>query len=433
MKHPFAAITTAALLVNLLVSNSRAAEPFVPNYDEAKIPPYTLPDPLVFSSGRPVGTAREWKNKRRPEILRLFEENVYGRLPDKPRRMTWEVTSTDKMALGGKATRKEVSLYFDGRKDGPKMDLLIYLPNGVKTPAPVFLGLNFRGNQTISPDPGIAINTGWNPGNASEGIVNNRATEASRGKLASRWATALILDRGYALATAYCGDLEPDHAEGWKTGIRSTLASVQGKQTLMTNESSAMSAWAWGLSRAVDYFAKDRDIDERRVAVMGHSLLGKAALWAGACDERFAIVISNESGCGGAALSKRIYGETVGRINNSFPHWFNATFKTYNDREGALPVDQHMLLALMAPRPLYVASAEGDQWADPRGEFLSAKHTGPVYQLLGKEGVGVAEMPGVNQPVGRTVGYHMRSGKHDVTDYDWEQYLNFADRHGLRK
>lgn len=408
---------------------SRAAEPFVPNYDEAKVPQYTLPDPLVFHSGQPVKSARDWKNKRRAEVLRLFEDHMYGRLPDKPRRMKWEVTSEDTSALGGLAARKEVSIYFDGRKDGPKMDLLLYLPNAAKKPAPVFLGLNFRGNHAIHSDPGITLNTGWNPGNAAEGVVNHRATEAARGRMASRWAVEMILRRGYGLATIYCGDLEPDHPGGWKTGIRSMLASAQNRGMEMETESSAMCAWAWGLSRALDYFEKDRSVDARRVAVMGHSRLGKAALWAGATDERFAIVISNNSGCGGAALSRRQFGETVGRINTSFPHWFNATFKTYNHREDALPLDQHMLLALIAPRPLYVASAEEDRWADPRGEFLSARHAEPVYRLLGRTGLGVKEMPVLNQPVGETVGYHIRTGKHDVTDYDWEQYLNFADRH----
>jgi hypothetical protein len=336
------------------------------------------------------------------------------------------------------------------------MDILIYLPHDAPAPVPVFLGLNFEGNHSIHTDPGITLSKQWMRPNKETGIVNNHATEESRGKSASRWQVEKILARGYGVATIYYGDIEPDFPEGWKQGLRSVsrVEDIAEQKTFVgwlkkrakekaaggggakqetavpgADHWGAIGAWAWGLSRAMDYFETDDDIDAKHVVLMGHSRLGKTALWAGAQDERFAVVISNNSGEGGAALSRRRFGETIERINTSFPHWFCANYKKYNNNEDASPVDQHLLIALMAPRPVYVASAAEDLWADPRGEFLAAKNAGPVYRLLGKEGLGADEMPGANQPVGGDIGYHIRSGKHDVTEYDWDQYLNFADKH----
>ena len=415
-----------------VLMSATGAEPFKPNYDEGKVPQYTLPDPLVLTDGSKVVDARSWRTKRRAQLLEQFRTHVYGRSPVRPEEMTFQVTSLVRDALGGLATRKEVSVYFTGKKDGPKMDILIYLPNAAKKPTPAFLGLNFGGNHAVHSDPGITLSGQWMRESADAGVANNRATEASRGKEASRWQVEKLLQRGYALATVYYGDIEPDFAEGWKLGVRGALSPNGASTVFALDDWGAIGAWAWGLSRALDYLETDKDIDARHVTVIGHSRLGKTALWAGAQDERFAIVISNDSGCGGAALSRRQFGETVERINNVFPHWYCGNFKKYNLKEADLPVDQHELIALVAPRPVYVASAEEDRWADPRGEFLSAKYAEPVYRLFGKKGLGVDGMPPVNQPVGDTIGYHIRTGKHDVTDYDWEQYLNFADRHFAR-
>lgn len=429
MLRSTATLTIMTLSLACLSAEAQRTPAFQPNYDEAKVPAYTLPDPLVLADGRPVKNARTWRTKRRAEILELFQTHVYGRNPIRSAKLSFDVTSVDRQALGGKATRQEVSIFLTGRKDGPKMDLLIYLPNDVKKPVPAFLGLNFFGNHTIHSDPGITLSQQWMRDSAELGVVNNRATEASRGKRASRWQVETILARGYALATVYYGDLELDSADGWKEGVRAALSPDGANTEFAPDDWGAIGVWAWGLSRALDYLERDRDIDAKRVAVMGHSRLGKTSLWAGAQDERFAIVISNDSGCGGAALSRRQFGETVERINSAFPHWFCGNFKKYNRNEAELPVDQHQLIALMAPRPVYVASAEEDRWADPHGEFLAAKHAEPVYQLFRKAGLHVEEMPPLNQPVGDTIGYHIRTGAHDVTAYDWEQYLNFADRH----
>lgn len=412
-----------------LLADGRAAAPADTIFDEARVPAYTLPDPLRMQDGTPVADAAAWRAKRRPEVLRLFEEHVYGRSPAPRGPVAVHVFDTDPRALGGRATRKQMTLFLTGDTNGPSMDLLLYTPNAATRPAPAFLGLNFYGNHTVHADPGIRLSTRWMRGVKDKGIVNNRATEASRGCMASRWQVEKIVDRGYALATVYYGDIEPDHAGGWTSGLRAALSPDGTNTVFRPDDWGAIGAWAWGLSRALDGLEKEPAVDARRVAVMGHSRLGKTALWAGARDERFAIVISNNSGEGGASLVRRRFGEALHHSVDVVPYWYCGRYRDYAKREDRLPVDAHLLIALAAPRPVYVASATEDLWADPKGEFLAALNSEPVYRLFGLSGLGTETMPPPDRSVGGSVGYHVRTGVHDVTAFDWEQYLAFADRH----
>lgn len=416
------------VLVTVAAAPLSAQQKFVANYDEGNVPAYTLPDPLVMQDGTKVSDAKTWNEKRRGELLKLFETEVYGRVPVAPPQVTATIREEDKQALGGKGTRRQVSLRLSPDPKIPTLEVLIYLPNEATKPVPVFLGMNFGGNHTVHVDPAIFVTQNWVRENAEAGTEKNRATEKGRGWQTSRWQVEKVLAAGYGLVTLYYGNVDPDFDDGFQNGVHPLLRPA-GQQKPAADEAGSIAAWAWGLSRVQDYLETVPEIDGKRVAVMGHSRLGKTALWAGATDPRFAIVISNDSGCGGAALSKRIFGETVGRINKAFPHWFCMNFHKYNEKEADLPIDQHELIALIAPRPVYVASAVEDKWADPRGEFLGAKAASPVYVLLGTDGLQAEEMPAVNQPILSRIGYHIRSGVHDVTEFDWDCYLKFADKH----
>lgn len=382
-----------------------------------------LPDPLIAQDGSRIGSKEEWNRKRRAEILEMFKRQMYGTAPQAPEKLKFIVFDQDSAALGGKAIRKQVAIYIPGKTDYHLLDLLIFLPKDVKKPVPLFLGLNFQGNHAVNSDPAIRLSDKWVWIGAG-GSVENHPTERSRGAVSSRWPVEMILQRGYGVATVYAGDLDPDYYDDFKNGIHALYPELQNRE----DNFSTMGAWAWGLSRCMDYFETDSEIDAHKIAVIGFSRMGKAALWAGARDRRFAMVISNESGGGGAALSKRKMGEDLARLNNGNPHWFSKSFRQFNNHEEALPFDQHMLISLIAPRPVYIASAEGDPGSDPEGEFLSAKYASPVYNLFGKEAFDNVSFPQIDHPVMKNgMGYHIRSGKHDITSYDWKQYLKFAD------
>ncbi|WP_343519554.1 hypothetical protein [Sphingomonas sp.] len=388
------------------------------NSDEARVPAYTLPDLLVMTGGRHVRDAQDWR-KRRAELIELFEANIYGVAPQALRRQRYVVDEQDQAALGGLAVRRQVTILLDGRREGPQMRVLLYLPAHTRGRVPVFVGPNFHGNQAVHPDPAIHITPSWVV--PATGIRKGSATLHSRGIDASEWPVEAILKAGYGVATYFTGDLYPDRegavAESIHPWFRTSPSDPQ--------RWGAIATWAWGLSRVYDYLATDRAVDRDRVIVFGHSRYGKAALWAGAHDERFAMVIANGSGEGGAALYRRAFGETIRVMNN---YWFAPQFKTYAERENELPVDAHALIALVAPRPVYIASATEDWWADPKGEFLAAKGADPVYRLLGAGGLDAQTMPPPGQPALSRIGYHVRAGPHALTASDWSHFIAFADR-----
>ncbi|MBO4993807.1 MAG: acetylxylan esterase [Alistipes sp.] len=368
-------------------------------------------EPLRFSS------VEEWEQVHRPVIMNFFEREVYGRMPQKQVPMEFDVISEKAGALGGKAIRKEVAIRLEGMY-APIL-VLIYIPADAKGPVPAFLGMNFKGNHQINADPEITISV-----NAPK--KEELGSDPERGAASSRWPLEMLMDNGYALVTIYRGDVDPDFDDGFRNGIHPLFHS---EGTPAADEWGTIGAWAWGLSRVMDYLETDSKIDSKKVAVIGHSRLGKTSLWAGATDPRFAIVISNDSGCGGAALSIRKQGETVEAINKSFPHWFCDNYNKYRNNEEALFVDQQGLIALIAPRPIYVASAVEDTWADPEGEYLSAVAASPVYELYGKKGL-TGPMPAVDSPKAEgDVAYHIRKGGHDINLYDWTQYVKFADKY----
>jgi len=406
-------------------NNNQAVET---NYDESKVLVFTLPDPLELPNGEKVKTAEEWENRRRSEVLSLFETEMYGKFPQGAIDVYFEPLEESQNALNGTAVRKQIRAHFLGNGRELHMDILIYLPKQAIRPVQLFTGMNFFGNHVTNNDPDIIISDAWVQNWSFLGIEHHSASEVKRGALAYRWPVKEILKRGYGLATMCYNDLDPDFDDGFQNGIH-PLFYDDGQTKPANNEWGAIGAWSWGLSRAMDYFETDPDIDQSKIAIVGHSRLGKTALWTGAADQRFALVFSNDSGCGGAALSKRRFGETVAILNAAAPHWFCENYKKYNDNEDKLPFDQHMLIALIAPRPVYIASAKEDLGADPQGEFLSGKYASPVYGLYGLEGLPADQMPPVNQQVMGTIGYHIRSGTHDMTIFDWEQYLNFADKH----
>ena len=428
-----------ALAAGLFILSSCATSPDRHFADLAALPAQpAFPDPLVMLDGRRVTTASQWSKERRPELQALFEHYMYGSLPPKPALTRTSVTGEHRDFLGGKATLRLVTLQTGATTNAPRIDLLLVVPNHRPAPAPVFLAMNFCGNHALTADARVPLARGWLY-NTCKGCSNNTATEAARGGQAQDWPLEKIIDRGYALACFYSGDVDSDRKEV-SDGIYQWLAGGDPSKNNPSHRGS-IAAWAWGFQRCVDYLVQDPDLDQTRIAAVGHSRNGKTALLAAAFDERIAIAFPHQAGCGGtapnrtaSALAKplangRPTAETTAVINKSFPHWFNAEFKKFNEAPEKLPFDQNALVALCAPRPVLFSNAQDDQWANPSGQFEILQAADPVYRFLGVEGISAKEMPPLGQLIDTRLGYYIREGKHSMTAGDWEVFMRFADRH----
>ena len=407
-------LTTFLLLLVITINNLFSQNNLKVNKTQSNKVNYTLPSVLLSDKGIKINSINKWEEIRRKEILNHFKNEVYGKIPGKIAPPKIDVIENYTSTLNNKAIRKQVKLTFEKNDKKIYLDLLMYTPKNKKK-VPAFLAYNFGGNHKISFDTKIYLSN------------QDDNTKIKRGDNISRWPISKIIESGYGLITLNYNDVDPDKND-FSDGIHS-LFYKDRKEKPKKNEWGSISAWAWGMSKVLDYLYTESQIDEKKIILLGHSRLGKTALWAGAIDQRFSIVISNNSGCGGAALSMRRFGEKISDINTNYPHWFAKNFHNYNNNESTLPVDQHMLIALIAPRPVYIASASLDSWADPKGEFLSAKNAKDVYNLYGFKEKELKSFPEVNSPIHGQIGYHLRKGKHDITIYDWDQYIKFSNLH----
>jgi hypothetical protein len=377
----------------------------VSNYDESKVAPYTLPDPLVLSNGRRVSSSAAWTRERRPEIMHLYETEIFGRVPSNAPKVTWEVKETDPAARGGTALMKQVVGTVGSGPNAVHIRVTLYTPAKAAQSVPVILIANFGGGPA--------------PARAGGGV-----------QLGDPPVAADLLARGWGYAMVGYQDIQPDRANALNEGVIG-LTLGAGQQQPAPDEWGSITAWAWGVSRIIDYLETDRSVNANQIALQGHSRLGKAALWASALDDRIKVVYASCSGEMGAALSRRDWGETVDDMTQNFPWWFAGNFQKYAGHWNEMPVDAHMLIALSAPRPVFVTGGTADQWADPVGMFLAEVNAGPVYRLLGRHDLGVAEgPPPLDTPVIKgDLGWHYHTGGHAATPADWTAFLEFAGKY----
>lgn len=430
-QHAFVVVRAGLIAISLFTTLSGLyAKQDHDNRDESKVGTYTLPPLLTALDGTQIRTADEWMKKRRPEILKLYVDNVYGHVPSWSKTdLRFKVIEESSTALNGTAHRKQIEIRFSADPDTPVIHLLLYTPANAKGPVPVFECLHFSGNWAIVDDPDVRLYELWNRATQQKALP---PADTKRGT-SKEWDVPTVLARGYGVAAINYNDIEPDPADkdaptwtGSKLGVRAMLHS-KGETGLAPDEWGDIAAWAWGMSRGLDYLVTDHTVDPHRIIAVGQSRLGKTVLWAGANDQRFAMVVASCSGESGAAISRRDYGENVDNMTTTYLYQFCQRFARFNKRWSDLPVDSHMLVALIAPRPLFLNTGTEDQWSDPKGEFLGAQAASPAYGLFGKQGLDNDEMPSPDKPIFRDIAFHEHTGRHAILPTDWKLFLDFAD------
>jgi hypothetical protein len=370
-----------------------------------------------------VHDAKTWSQRRRPEIVSLFEKQQFGVAPGRPKDESFEVVEKGSAALNGKAIRKRIDIHLAKDKTTPIIHLVEYLPADANKPVPLLLNISFSAASNTVDDPGLPVGEIWDP-------KTKVKVPATQGRAFGKLNIGALLDAGFGVATFYYGDVEPDYADGFKDSIRKFYLKP-GQSSRGPEDWGSIAAWAWGMSRVQDYLEMDKQVDSKRVAIHGVSRLGKTVMWAGAHDQRFAAVIASCSGEGGASLSHRDYGETIGHLTapSRFPYQFAENYGKWAGFPDKAPMDAHMLVALIAPRPLLLQTGTTDFWSDPKGEFLSAVAGGPVYKLLGKSDLGTETWPAAKEPVLHDIGYYMHDGGHGMIPSDWDIYVQFLKMH----
>lgn len=396
------------------------------NYDESKAGDYVLPDALTAADGARITTAAAWQARRRPEIVALFETQQFGRAPGRPADLAFEVQDRGTPAFGGKATRRQVRITFSKDKTGPAIQLLVYTPAAASKPAPLLLVMGWSANAAAVDDPGVISSPVWN----AKEKKRLPYVPVAGAHVFGRFDVLPLIEAGFGVATFNYGDVDPDDLDGFGEGVRK-LYLKPGQARPAPSEWGAIAAWGWGISRVIDYFETDRSVDARRIAIHGVSRLGKTVMWAGARDTRVAATIASCSGEGGAAVSRRNYGETIAHLTapTRYPYQFAANYANWAGFPDRAPMDGNLLVALHAPRPLLLQTGTTDNWSDPKGEFIAAVDAGKVYRLFGKQDLGTDVMPAPGKPILHDLGYLMHEGGHGTVPADWPVYIDFLKLH----